>query len=186
MKKFSTFFMMISNEYGNIATALTWTTLIHSLLACLASYTILAIILYNLFCNHIKREDRVVVVLCAKIYTFLSISSTILLSLNIQTILGDFNGQSFNSSWCIFWGYFSFTMLYMMYMSFVNQVSEYKRIFYLILFLGIVSVNSNCLLSIRIFAIIEILHDIITSRIDVFMCFIMSTSSLEECSIFRE
>ncbi|CAF1404135.1 unnamed protein product [Adineta ricciae] len=48
-------------------------------------------------------------------------SKSIILSMNIRTLLGDLTGQSFDSSWCLFSGYLALNHVSIMYMAFVNQ-----------------------------------------------------------------
>ncbi|CAF1187590.1 unnamed protein product [Adineta steineri] len=89
--------------------------------ACLISCIVFLIIIYHLFYNHVKREDKITVVLCAHIYLTILMYSSLLISMNIRSILGDLYNQSFDSSWCIFSGYVAAVLLGMLYLNFLNQ-----------------------------------------------------------------
>ncbi|CAF1456969.1 unnamed protein product [Adineta steineri] len=89
--------------------------------ACLISCIIFVIIIYHLYYNHVKRKDKITVVLCGHIYLTILIYSSILISMNIRSILGDLYNQSFDSSWCIFSGYLALIALTLFYMNFLNQ-----------------------------------------------------------------
>ncbi|CAF1403863.1 unnamed protein product [Adineta steineri] len=82
---------------------------------------IFLIIMYHLCYNHVKREDKITVVLCGQIYLAILINALILISMNVRSMLGDLYNQSFDSSWCIVSGYLAIVMLGMLYMTFVNQ-----------------------------------------------------------------
>ncbi|CAF1302057.1 unnamed protein product [Adineta steineri] len=73
--------------------------------ACLISCIIFLIIIYHLCYNHVKREDKITIVLCAHIYLTILICSLMLISMNIRSILG----------------YLSIILLGMLYMTFLNQ-----------------------------------------------------------------
>ncbi|CAF1274004.1 unnamed protein product [Adineta steineri] len=89
--------------------------------ACLISCIVFLIILYHLYYNHVKREDKITVVLCSNIYLTILIYSSILISTNIRSILGDLYNQSFDSPWCIFSGYLALILFCMLYWNFLNQ-----------------------------------------------------------------
>jgi len=97
-------------------------TLSIDMFTCLNSLIIFICIIYHICYNRIKQEDRVTVMHGINIYLLLSIYTVILILSNIQTVLGDLYGYNFNSSWCIFLGYFSPVILTTLYWSFVNQV----------------------------------------------------------------
>jgi hypothetical protein len=113
---------MFNNENQLAGFILTLVTLVHSLFACLISLIVFCIIIYHLYYNQLKREDRITILLCANIYLCILVYMTILSLMNIQTILGDIYERNFNSSWCIFVGYISPVILCVLYHSFVNQV----------------------------------------------------------------
>ncbi|CAF1117862.1 unnamed protein product [Adineta steineri] len=92
-----------------------------NIFACFISCIVFLIIIYQLYSNHIKREDKITVVLCGHIYLEILIYSLILISMNVRSILGDLYNQSFDSSWCIFSGYLATVLFSMLYMNFLNQ-----------------------------------------------------------------
>ncbi|CAF4194569.1 unnamed protein product, partial [Adineta steineri] len=73
--------------------------------ACLISCIIFLIIMYHLCYNHVKREDKITVVLCGQIYLAILINALMLISMNVRSMLG----------------YLAIVMLGMLYMTFVNQ-----------------------------------------------------------------
>jgi hypothetical protein len=98
-------------------------TLSIDIVTCLISFIILICIIHHFRYNRIKREDRVTILHGINIYVLLLVYTGLLVSFNIQTLLGDLYGYGFNSSWCIFLGYFSPVLLTMLYWGFVNQVN---------------------------------------------------------------
>jgi hypothetical protein len=119
---------MLDNQNKKIGFVLTLITFGHSIFTCLISYIIFIVIIYHFYYNRVKREDKVTVLICANIYLFLSIYTTMGISMNIQTILGDLYGQSFDSSWCMFSGYMSLVTACALFMAFVNQVIRHNVI----------------------------------------------------------
>ena len=117
---------MLNNQDKKIGFVLTCITFGFSLFACLISYIVFIIILYNLYYKLIQRKDRITILLCANIYLLISIFTTIVVSMNIRTILGDLYGQSFDSLSCLFSGYAYLVILCSLYMAFVNQVIKKK------------------------------------------------------------
>ncbi|CAF1140481.1 unnamed protein product [Adineta steineri] len=89
--------------------------------ACLISCIVFIIITYHLYCNHVKRKDKITIVLCGHIYLESLIYSSMLISISVRSILGDLYNQSFDSSWCIFSGYLAMILLGMLYLNFLNQ-----------------------------------------------------------------
>ncbi|CAF1257575.1 unnamed protein product [Adineta steineri] len=73
--------------------------------ACLISCIVFLIIIYHLYYNHVKREDKITVVLCAHIYLTILMYSSLLISMNVQSILG----------------YVATVLLGMLYLNFLNQ-----------------------------------------------------------------
>jgi len=69
-----------------------------------------------------KKENRVNGIICADIYLLIFFYMIILVSFNIQTLLGDLYEHDFNSSWCVFMGYLAPVFLNALYWAFVNQV----------------------------------------------------------------
>jgi hypothetical protein len=97
-------------------------TLCIDIFTCLNSLIIFICIIYHIWHQRIKQQDRVAIIHCVNIYHLLLIYIVILILSNIQTLLGDLYGYDFNSSWCMFLGYFSPVILTALYWSFVNQV----------------------------------------------------------------
>ncbi len=114
--------IMLNNQTKKVAFVLTSITFGFNIFACLTSCIVFIILIYHLYNIHMKRTDRITVLLCSIIYLATLIYTTILLSMNIRTILGDLYGQSFNSFWCIFSGYLCLISLCMWYITFINQV----------------------------------------------------------------
>jgi hypothetical protein len=96
--------------------------LVFSTLLCLITSMILTVIIYHFYCKRIKQEDKVTIILCINIYLMILVVTVIIVSFNIQTLLGDLYEQDFNSSWCIFIGYIWGVFLTALYWSFINQV----------------------------------------------------------------
>ncbi|CAF3875972.1 unnamed protein product [Adineta steineri] len=76
-----------------------------STFACLISCIIFLIIIYHLYYNHVKREEKITVVLCSHIYLTIVIYSSMLISMNVRSILG----------------YLAILIFGMLYMNFLNQ-----------------------------------------------------------------
>ncbi|CAF0819748.1 unnamed protein product [Adineta steineri] len=97
--------IMISDQTKTNGFILSSASLGFSTFACLISSIVFLIIAYHLYYNHVKREDKITVVLCGHIYLTILIYSLILLSMNIRSILG----------------YLTVVLLSMLTMNFVNQ-----------------------------------------------------------------
>ncbi|CAF0848845.1 unnamed protein product [Adineta steineri] len=106
---------------NNIGFTLNSITLCINIFTCGISLIILTGILYYLRHNRMKKDDRITVILCANIYTLIFLYTIILMSFNIQAILGQLYAQDFNSPWCLLMGYFAAIFLSMVYWSFANQ-----------------------------------------------------------------
>ena len=115
---------MLKNENRLTGLILTSTTFTLAICATITSSIILIILIHHWFHNRIKRDEKNNLYLCIHIYFSVLALSAILLSMNIRTLLGDLNGQSFDSSACIVVGYLTLIHVSAMYMSFVNQVSR--------------------------------------------------------------
>lgn len=115
---------MLPSRNKTIAFIITSTQFSLNIFACLLSFVILIILLYSIRSKKIKRKDRTGIKLCANIYFTIFIYSCLLLPVNIQTILGDIYEKDFNSSFCIIYGYSMLVILYMLYMTFINQVKR--------------------------------------------------------------
>jgi hypothetical protein len=79
-------------------------------------------IIHHVWHKLLKHEDRIIVILSANIYMIISFSTGLVVSFNIQTLLGDLYKQHFNSSWYIFVGYLDSVIIGALYWSFFNQV----------------------------------------------------------------
>ncbi|CAF0762166.1 unnamed protein product [Adineta steineri] len=112
---------MISDQTKTNGLILSSASLCFSTFACLISCIVFLIIIYHLYYNHVKREDKITVVLCGHIYLTILIYSSTFSSMHIRSILGDLYKQSFDSSWCIFSGHLAIVLLGMLYLSFLNQ-----------------------------------------------------------------
>ena len=115
---------MINNENNIPAFLITVIALIHGLFACIISMVIIIVIICRRYNNRLKRVNKITLFLCASIYLLIFVYSATLVSLNTHTLLGDLYGTNFDSSWCIFRGYFVSVMLCALYTGFVIQMSE--------------------------------------------------------------
>jgi hypothetical protein len=115
----------MTNNGNNItAVVICIIALVHGTFACLISAILFIAIIYRLYKDQFKRGNRITLILCADIYLMIFIYASVLVSLNIQTLLGDLYGQNFDSSWCTFRGYFVSAMLCALYTGFAVQVSD--------------------------------------------------------------
>ncbi|CAF3799138.1 unnamed protein product [Adineta steineri] len=96
-------------------------TLSIDVFAYLYSLFILICLIYNIYSKRIKQEDKITIVYCINIDLVILIYTGITIYFNIETLLGDLYGYNFNSSWCMFLGYFSPVILATLYWSFVDQ-----------------------------------------------------------------
>ncbi|CAF4134786.1 unnamed protein product, partial [Adineta steineri] len=96
---------MINNQTKINGFILSSTSLGFNTFACLISCIVFVIIIYHLYYNHVKREDKITVVLCSNIYLTILIYSSMLISMNIRSIMG----------------YLAIILLSMLYMNFLNQ-----------------------------------------------------------------
>ncbi|CAF1031028.1 unnamed protein product [Adineta steineri] len=103
-------------------------TVIHGSIASIMSTIVFFIIIYHQHNNRIKQEERITLILCANIYLCIFLCSTMLLLLNIQTLLGDLYGLNFDSTQCIFSGYLNLIFIYTLYYGFVTQQPVNNRI----------------------------------------------------------
>ncbi|CAF4175414.1 unnamed protein product [Adineta steineri] len=110
-------------------------------IACLISCIIFLIIIYHLYYNHVKREDKITVVLCGHIYLAIVIYSSMLISMNVRSILG----------------YLAIIIFGMLYMNFLNQ-ALYRLI-------RIVYSQNRWFLSLKLYIILPIIEIIIITPI---------------------
>ncbi|CAF4183303.1 unnamed protein product [Adineta steineri] len=160
--------IMISDQTKTNGFILSSASLGFSTFACLISSIVFLIIVYHLYYNHVKREDKITVVLCGHIYLAILIYSLILLSMNIRSILGDLYKQSFDSSWCIFFGYLTVVLFSMLTMNFVNQA------FYRLI--RIVYSQNRWFQSLKLYMILPIIE--ITILTCILLCILMSLNSV--------
>ena len=113
---------MLSDTMKTSGFILTLTELTANIFACIMSLIILIILIYNIYTRKIKQEDQMGIRLCAHIYFVILLYSCLLISTNVQTILGDLYGMNFNTLSCIVSGYIAFIFIYFFYMTFINQV----------------------------------------------------------------
>lgn len=136
---------MIDYGRGMVGFILTLISLFNGLLACIVSFIISSLIICHLrqhHHHHLKREEKITLILSFHIYGILLINTMIIISINIQTLIGDVYGYNFHSSWCIFQEYAMYVTGCAMYQTFVMQVNM-KR-FVKIDLIGIqLSINSN-------------------------------------------
>lgn len=117
-----------------IGFVITLLTFILNLFACIISFIVLICIMYRHFYGRIKKQKQIILILHANIYLYLFLYVTIHIIFNIYTILGDIYGINFDSSLCIFRGYFMIVLLSCLYYGFVVQViinsfySEIKKL----------------------------------------------------------
>jgi hypothetical protein len=113
---------MIKYGHGIVGYVLTMISLIHGSITCIISVVMVSIIIYHKNHHQLKREQRTTLLLSGYIYFFICIYITMLISTNIQTLLGDEYGTDYNTSWCIFRGYFVDVFCCVIYHTFVVQV----------------------------------------------------------------
>ena len=114
---------MINKEIGVTGYILNILTIVQCCFACIISSIVFILIMKCLYKEHLKRETRITLILCANIYLLILVYASILISFSIDTLLSDLYGQISNSSFCIFRGYFVFVVICSLYYTFVNQVS---------------------------------------------------------------
>jgi hypothetical protein len=102
---------------------LTFLTIILCGCVCLISITVFSLIIVHLFTNRTKQEERITLILTANIFIFIFIYGLIIVLVCINTVLGEFYGYNFESSWCIFSGYLITVIIAALFDSFVVQVN---------------------------------------------------------------
>jgi ABC-type multidrug transport system permease subunit len=108
------------NNTGFILTLITFCT---NLVTFMISLVVVSIIIYYIHYTRVPQDDKVVLCLSTNIYLLILALTAIIMSFNIQTLLGDLYQQDFNSVWCIFIGYMFGILFGGLYWSFVNQVA---------------------------------------------------------------
>jgi hypothetical protein len=85
-------------------------------------FIIIIAIILNVCSNRLKHEDKIVIGLAINIYSLALVITAIMISFNIQTMLGDFYGQNYYSSVCMFLSYLVYILFGELYWTFINQV----------------------------------------------------------------
>ncbi|CAF0980159.1 unnamed protein product [Rotaria sordida] len=91
--------------HGVVGFVLTLISLIHGSFATVISVIVIGIIIYHQYHNHLRREEKITLILSVNIYFYMNLYVVVLVSCNIQTLLGDIYEKNFDSSWCTFRGY---------------------------------------------------------------------------------
>jgi hypothetical protein len=115
---------MVDYGHGIVGYVLTLISLISGLVVFVISLMVVAIIMHHQYTNRLRREEKITLVLSASIYLFILIQIITMISFNIQTLIGDVYGNNFDSSWCIFGGYFVCVVWCGAYHTFVIQVNN--------------------------------------------------------------
>ena len=116
---------MIDYGHGTVGYVFTFFSLILALFTSILSIAVILMIVYHLHRRHrqLKREQKITLVLSSHIYSFIFIFMITLISMNIQTLIGDVYGNNFDSPWCIFRGYWLCASASVIYYGFVVQVN---------------------------------------------------------------
>jgi hypothetical protein len=118
---------MVDYGHGMVGYVLNLISLISGLVVFVISLMVVAIIIYYQYNNRLKREEKITLILSANIYLIILIQIISIISLNIQTLIGDVYGNNFDSSWCILRGYFTCMTCFTLYHTFVVQVNNEKE-----------------------------------------------------------
>ncbi|CAF1431539.1 unnamed protein product [Adineta ricciae] len=145
---------MLEGENKLIGLALASITFGFAICATIISLIVSTTLIYNWYHARIKQDEKITIYLCIHIYLSIFISTSMTSAASIQTLLGDLLGQSFDSPWCIFSGYFALLQVSMMYVSFINQA------FYRLV--RIVYPQSQCFRSIKFYIVLTIVEYICT------------------------
>jgi hypothetical protein len=114
---------MIDYGHGIAGYIITMISLIHASVTSIVSVVTVGIIIYHQNHHRLKQEEKITLLLSGYIYLFICIYITMLVSTNIQTLIGDVYGTNYDTSWCIFRGYFVPVICFAMYHTFVVQVN---------------------------------------------------------------
>ncbi|CAF1359012.1 unnamed protein product [Adineta ricciae] len=106
---------------SNIGFILNFITIVVNVFSCFISFLIVLGTVHHLIKNRLNKDDKITIILAANIYSLIFFYTIILISFNIQAILGELYAQDFNSWWCIFLGYLAAVFLSTIYWSFANQ-----------------------------------------------------------------
>ncbi|CAF3958299.1 unnamed protein product [Rotaria sordida] len=106
---------------GIVGFIITLISLIHGSFASVVSAIVIGIIIYYQYHNHLRPEEKITLVLSANIYFNMNIYVVLLVSSNINTLLGDIYEQNVDSSWCTFRGCFIIVACCTLLLAFVIQ-----------------------------------------------------------------
>ncbi|CAF1505093.1 unnamed protein product [Adineta ricciae] len=112
---------MLEGKNKLIGLVLTSITFAFAISATIISLIVSITLIYNWCRARIQQNEKITIYLCIHIYLSIFTSTSMTSATNIQTLFGDLLGQSFDSPWCIFSGYFALLQVSTMYVSFVNQ-----------------------------------------------------------------
>jgi len=164
---------------------LTFITIILCGCVCLISITVFSLIIVDLFTNRTKQEERITLILTANIFIFIFIYALLTVINCINTVLGEFYGYNFESSWCIFSGYLIAVIVAALFHSFVVQVNinyyqsnKKSCVFFFMIFLEFFSIMSNCLFILHMASIILVLYHCSTYSINYRFCSSVSRACL--------
>ena len=169
--------------FSKIGFILNLMTLSISICACAIALLVFVGILYHLYGNRTKQEDRVTMILSSNVYALILTYTTIVVSFNTQTLLGDLYGFNFDSSGCVFLAYLSNVLLSGLYWTFVSQVMKFfilggQRSVSLLIYLGIVSSQSYSLFKISMASKKSTLYHLISDSISFHFYSLMSDARL--------
>jgi hypothetical protein len=119
---------MINYGHGIVGYVLTMISLIHASITAVISVLMIGTIIYHQNHHRLKQEEKITLLLSGYIYLFICIYVTMLIFGNIQTLVGDVYGTNYDSSWCIFKGYFVPATASAIYYIFVVQVNTVEWI----------------------------------------------------------
>ncbi|UJR32587.1 hypothetical protein I4U23_020047 [Adineta vaga] len=88
---------------------------------CIISLIVCFLLIHHQYYHLSRKEEKIILLLSTNIYALILIYVIVLLTCNIQTLLGDVYGTNFNTSWCIFRSYLSSVLCCAVYAIFVTQ-----------------------------------------------------------------
>ncbi|CAF0781620.1 unnamed protein product [Adineta steineri] len=113
--------------YGNglVGYILTLISLISASFAVIISFIVILTVIHHQYHNRLKKEEKITLILSTNIYIFFLIFMIVLIEVNIETLIGDVYGNDFDSSLCVFKGYFMASICCTIYHAFVTQVNDF-------------------------------------------------------------
>ena len=115
---------MINYGGGIAGYVLDVVSLTYGLFTSVASIMIIVILVYYQCHNRLKSSDKITLLLSINIYLLIFFNTMTVVSFNIKGLIGDVHGYDFQSSWCIFMGYFFCMVCCAFYHAFVLQVNN--------------------------------------------------------------